>query len=701
MTTIQNPNVTAKPVTLCLNMIVKNESRIITRLLETVTPIIDTYVICDTGSTDNTPELIKTFFDAKGIPGEVIHEPFKNFGHNRTVALKAARNKATYALLLDADMKLRIEPNFNKQALTADSYTIIQRGGSLSYYNTRFIKLSIDAKCVCPTHEYYDLQPNTRTDKLDSIWIDDIGDGGSKGDKFERDIRLLKEGLIEEPNNGRYYFYIANSYFNCNRKEECIQYYRKRIQLGGWTEEVFYSHLNLGHAYMAIGQPELAINTWMNGYDLHPARSETVYEICRYYREIGKKKLAMLFCNLGKSIPYPKNDVLFIHDDVYQYKFDYELSIIGFYNNYPNLHKISTKLFEVAPDHLCNNVLSNYKFCTPKLSAYLMNKISFSVCEPMKICGKTYEMRSSNPCLFIGPSNQYMINVRYVNYFLESNGCYKFSVDDGKIVTANKLHMLDSNFIPIGEPIVYIPDNGNQRYVGIEDVKVHYNKTANTLKFVGTCQNPSNNNLAIGYGDYDIINITGDNGSISWKPVNTQYNKGCEKNWALFEDKVVYQWYPLIIGEIKQSGESIGTAIQTIVENSEVKSEFSELEKMGDLEANISYDFRSIKEIKTPQYFHNVRGSSNGYLFNNEVWFLCHVVEYCQPREYYHLFVVLDYNTFEVKRWSDLFKIEGDKIEYSLGIVVTETQIVVSYSKWDRDATIGIFDKVKIEKELF
>ena len=45
--------------TLCLNMIVKNESKIITRLLESVLPIIDTYCICDTGSTDNTIEVIE------------------------------------------------------------------------------------------------------------------------------------------------------------------------------------------------------------------------------------------------------------------------------------------------------------------------------------------------------------------------------------------------------------------------------------------------------------------------------------------------------------------------------------------------------------------------------------------------------------------------------------------------------------------
>ena len=47
---------------ICLNMIVKNESRVIERLLRSVLPLIDTYCICDTGSTDNTVEIIKTFF---------------------------------------------------------------------------------------------------------------------------------------------------------------------------------------------------------------------------------------------------------------------------------------------------------------------------------------------------------------------------------------------------------------------------------------------------------------------------------------------------------------------------------------------------------------------------------------------------------------------------------------------------------------
>ena len=52
---------------ICLNMIVKNESAIIIRLLESVIPLIDSYCICDTGSTDNTITLIKEYCKSKNI----------------------------------------------------------------------------------------------------------------------------------------------------------------------------------------------------------------------------------------------------------------------------------------------------------------------------------------------------------------------------------------------------------------------------------------------------------------------------------------------------------------------------------------------------------------------------------------------------------------------------------------------------------
>ena len=103
-----------KEPTLCLNMIVKNEGRIIERLLESVSPIIDFYCICDTGSTDNTKEIIKSFFDKKNINGIIFDEQFVNFAHNRNVSLKKCVGLTDYVLLMDADMILEIKPGFNK-----------------------------------------------------------------------------------------------------------------------------------------------------------------------------------------------------------------------------------------------------------------------------------------------------------------------------------------------------------------------------------------------------------------------------------------------------------------------------------------------------------------------------------------------------------------------------------------------------------
>ena len=688
-----NPN----KVSICLNMIVRNESRIIKRLLQSVLPIIDTYIICDTGSTDDTPNIIKLFFDENLIPGEIITEPFKNFGYNRTFALKAARGKATYALLLDADMIFKVELSFDKQSLKSSAYQIIQKGGNLSYHNTRLIRLDIDAKCLGPTHEYYDLPPGSSNDKLDSLWIDDIGDGGSKGDKFDRDIRLLKQGIEEEPANGRYYFYLANSYFNCGRINECIPYYEKRIELGGWSEEIFYSHLNLGHAYMKIGNPEKAIFIWMNGYNTHPVRSETIYEICKYYREKGKNKIAMAFCMLGKNIPYPKSDSLFIHTDVYETGFDYELSILGYYNNYQDMHKVCCRLMNKSGQNY-NNLLSNYKFYTPKLKSYLIKKISIddSITKAnINVCGTEYKMNGSNPCIFkVGNGkgkdkedsngSRYMLNIRFVNYFLNNNGSYHFPVDDGKIVTVNKIYDLDNELNMVGEPRVLVPESNELRYVGMEDMKPYYNFYSNSndmnISFIGTCQNPITKNISIGYGELDLEANTS---TMSYSVVNTVYNKDCEKNWVFYGDNnVIYQWNPLTIGKI--------------VKRVEVTDENKKEELKKD---NLFLEI--VKQTPTSPFFQQVRGSSNGCEYVDEMWFLCHVVEYCQPREYYHFFAVFNKDTMELKRWSHLFKFDGEKIEYALGLIVEEKRIIVSYSKWDREPTVAVYDKFKIEMEMF
>ena len=69
-----------------LNMIVKNESKIIERCMDNI-PWIDGLVISDTGSTDDTREIIEAWRVRNKKMGTVVQNEWKNFGHNRNVAM--------------------------------------------------------------------------------------------------------------------------------------------------------------------------------------------------------------------------------------------------------------------------------------------------------------------------------------------------------------------------------------------------------------------------------------------------------------------------------------------------------------------------------------------------------------------------------------------------------------------------------------
>ena len=81
--------------TICLNMIVKDESHIIEETLIKLLDKIhfDYWVISDTGSSDNTKEIITKFFNSKDIKGELHDDEWVDFAFNRTKALEYALNK--------------------------------------------------------------------------------------------------------------------------------------------------------------------------------------------------------------------------------------------------------------------------------------------------------------------------------------------------------------------------------------------------------------------------------------------------------------------------------------------------------------------------------------------------------------------------------------------------------------------------------
>ena len=149
---------------ICLNMIVKNEAKVIKRLLDSVLPLIDSYCICDTGSTDGTADLIDAYMRDHGVPGKLLHEPFRDFGHTRSFALHAAIDQmdADYLLLLDADMVLQYPGGIDSDALVTLKHRLVDYDvwyvfqGTPQFYNknVRLIRNRPGFSYWGVTHEY-------------------------------------------------------------------------------------------------------------------------------------------------------------------------------------------------------------------------------------------------------------------------------------------------------------------------------------------------------------------------------------------------------------------------------------------------------------------------------------------------------------------------------------------------------------------
>ena len=322
---------------LCLNMIVKNETANLDCCLLALSPWVSSWVIGDTGSTDGTQDFIKSFFAERGVPGEMHEFSFVNFEQARNAALDRAYASGLdydYILLCDADMELVVEDPDFREKLTAASYALLQKS-SISYWNTRIIKRDAGARYHGVTHEVIGVAGENA--RLAGVWYKDHASGANRADKFERDIRLLSEALKTEPENSRYWFYLAQSYRDAGRAKEAAEAYAKRAGMGGWDEEAWYARLQRGRCLRTLKDEGGFVSEALAAFNQRPHRAEPLYDLARHYREKGMNDVSVLFCEAGLPLPMPSGDTLFVEDFVYNFGLKEEFSIAANYARDPQL----------------------------------------------------------------------------------------------------------------------------------------------------------------------------------------------------------------------------------------------------------------------------------------------------------------------------------------------------------------------------
>jgi len=327
---------------ICLNMIVKNEVKVLDRLFRSVQDYIDYYVIVDTGSSDGTPDFIRNWMDAAGIEGEIHQRAWVNFGHNRQQALElaVAANRGDWLLFIDADEELVVaDTRFHEKMEAGVSYSVEKHHGALRYAVPNLLDVRHNRwRWAGPVHNYLQhLEGENREALRKDLWIVYHSGEGAKShgltprQKFLRDAKILEGELRKNPQDTRSQFYLAQSYKHAGEDQKAAQAYRKRAGMEGYHEEKFIAQLEVGRLAIRLGRDQrVVLRELLKAYELRANRAEPLHELARYFRERSLHARAYVFASTGSVLPRPQ-DRLFVEVDVYSWRLLDELAVAAYW----------------------------------------------------------------------------------------------------------------------------------------------------------------------------------------------------------------------------------------------------------------------------------------------------------------------------------------------------------------------------------
>ena len=376
-------------MTLCLNMIVKNEGHIIADTLQKLTGKIkfDYWVISDTGSTDSTKKIIFKFFNERGIKGELFDDEWVDFGHNRTLALQRAFGKSDYLLVFDADDEISGELVLPENLSAHDSYTLKFGNSTTAYNRTLLVNNRKKWKYTGVLHEYIEAAEagaGPSSASIEGTYHIVSGRTSSRNidpGKYAKDAAVLEAAFYKakaqeppDPIFNRYAYYCANSYRDAGNLEKAVEWYTRTVEEcpGGWTEERYNACL---YIYELMDDKKRGVYYLVKSHEYNPRRVEGIYELVKHYCCLGQHAVAGMYYSLVKQRYENAQDTdlsayLFAKKDVYDFYLPYYMIIAAVYNRdfetgLKMYDIIFEKKFAPCPDWFLKHLVGNSKFYLP------------------------------------------------------------------------------------------------------------------------------------------------------------------------------------------------------------------------------------------------------------------------------------------------------------------------------------------------
>jgi tetratricopeptide (TPR) repeat protein len=253
--------------------------------------------------------------------------------------------------MIDADD--RVEGNFKfPEKMEADGYVVRMGREEFSWWRTQIFKTDAKWKYEGVLHEYPACEKqNANLQKIEGKYNINARTLGARNvgitpvEKYKKDAEVLEKALIDEPTNTRYQFYLAQSYFDSQQWEKSMDAYKKRAEMGGWAEEVYYSlyRVAICRAMMDKPWPEV-LSSFMDAYNYRPVRAEPLVHIAQVLRQkYNQPAAAFVYARQAAELPLPQGEILFVPDAIYNFVALDELGATAFAAGRPDLGYMACK----------------------------------------------------------------------------------------------------------------------------------------------------------------------------------------------------------------------------------------------------------------------------------------------------------------------------------------------------------------------
>lgn len=269
-------------VTACL--IVRNEAAVLERCLRSVRTFADELCVVDSGSDDATVDIARRFGARVKIELSLADRSgrLRDFAAARNAALAMAHGH--WVLSIDADEVLEIAQPEALRALLANErlHAVELRifSGGLRWYLPRLVRRMPWTRWHGRVHEWVEIRGPIR--RTDTATVENLPDKTGKESAPERDLRLCRQELRQDPDNLRAVFYMARAFRGLGSYRAAVGYYERY-----WRDSDFEA----GRYASALG----AASCYLLLHDFRAARRFAM----RAYR--CDRKLAEACCVLGDA----------------------------------------------------------------------------------------------------------------------------------------------------------------------------------------------------------------------------------------------------------------------------------------------------------------------------------------------------------------------------------------------------------------